>query len=214
MIFQNQDSLKQKIEINLSLILRFHIFIFIFVNSSLFYINIMLISIFSTMFLLLFPIFWIFGLISHGYFNKKKKLSLKEKLANSTKTSEKLDLSPIPMERARMKRQALLRSSNQSSEVIREKMIKAKPKKTKQSKGMTIRKLSKEDIKELRETESEVEIQESKIICIVHKGIIGGANIYICPHCKSFYCAKCIKALQKNGEKCWSCNKDFILPEN
>ena len=66
-----------------------------------------------------------------------------------------------------------------------------------------------EEKQELEKTESEVGVEEQKIICIVHKGPIVGANIYACPSCKTFYCIKCATVLKENGEKCWSCDKDI-----
>lgn len=66
----------------------------------------------------------------------------------------------------------------------------------------------KEKEKELKKTESEIGIVKPKIICIVHKGPIVG-NVYVCPHCQTFYCQNCVKALKRKGEKCWSCDKEF-----
>ena len=63
----------------------------------------------------------------------------------------------------------------------------------------------------VEETEKEVGVEEQKIICIVHKGPIVGANIYICPKCKAFYCTKCANALKEKGETCWSCELEFDL---
>lgn len=60
-------------------------------------------------------------------------------------------------------------------------------------------------------TEKEVDVEETKTICVVHKGPIAGA-IYLCPKCKVFYCTKCAEALKKNGEKCWSCKAEIEIP--
>ncbi|MFX1236199.1 MAG: NosD domain-containing protein [Promethearchaeota archaeon] len=64
---------------------------------------------------------------------------------------------------------------------------------------------------ELAKTESELDINEQEFLCVVHKGPVKGANIYLCPHCKAFYCRECIKVLKAKGEKCWACNHDFEL---
>ena len=60
---------------------------------------------------------------------------------------------------------------------------------------------------ELEQTESELGIEKSEFICIVHKGTIDGA-VYICPNCKTFYCVRCANALKEKGEKCWSCESE------
>ncbi len=65
-----------------------------------------------------------------------------------------------------------------------------------------------EDPEELQKTEQEVTVYKEKKICVVHKGRISGAN-YMCPHCETFYCLKCITALVNFDEKCWSCNNPF-----
>ena len=62
--------------------------------------------------------------------------------------------------------------------------------------------------KEIEQTESELGIEKSEFICIVHKGTIDGA-VYICPNCKTFYCVRCANALKDKGEKCWSCESDI-----
>lgn len=71
--------------------------------------------------------------------------------------------------------------------------------------------LTDEEKADLAKTEQEVDVEEQKIICIVHKGPIVGANIYVCPKCKAFYCVKCATFLKESGEKCWSCNADIQL---
>ena len=53
---------------------------------------------------------------------------------------------------------------------------------------------------EIEQTESELDIEKSEFICIVHKGTIDGA-VYICPNCKTFYCVRCANALKEKGEK-------------
>ncbi|MFX1442710.1 MAG: hypothetical protein ACFFHV_04785 [Promethearchaeota archaeon] len=63
---------------------------------------------------------------------------------------------------------------------------------------------------ELKKTESEVDIEDRKILCIVHKGLIEGAN-YLCPKCNAFYCVRCAKALKKKGEKCWVCDSEIKI---
>ena len=63
---------------------------------------------------------------------------------------------------------------------------------------------------ELEQTESELGIEKSEFICIVHKGTIDGA-VYICPNCKTFYCVRCANALKEKGEKCWSCESEVSV---
>ena len=58
---------------------------------------------------------------------------------------------------------------------------------------------------ELKQTESEINVEKQKIICVVHKGPIEG-NIYMCPKCNTFYCMNCARNLKKSGEKCWVCD--------
>ena len=62
---------------------------------------------------------------------------------------------------------------------------------------------------DIAETEKELEIEMQEFHCIVHKAPIAGNDVYICPHCNTFYCQKCLTALQEKNEKCWSCNNDF-----
>jgi len=64
--------------------------------------------------------------------------------------------------------------------------------------------------KEIERTESEVDVEKSDFICVVHKGSIDGA-VYICPRCKTFYCVKCASALRDKGENCWSCETPFKI---
>jgi len=73
------------------------------------------------------------------------------------------------------------------------------------------KRLSPEELEELKKTESEMGIRKEKFICVVHKGPIEGTNIYLCPDCHMLYCVKCATALKANGEKCWSCNKELKL---
>jgi len=65
--------------------------------------------------------------------------------------------------------------------------------------------------KDLEQTESELGIEKQKFICIVHKGAVKGANIYLCPNCETIYCAKCVKALKNKGETCWVCEYEFEI---
>ncbi|MBD3188238.1 hypothetical protein GF325_15490 [Candidatus Bathyarchaeota archaeon] len=60
------------------------------------------------------------------------------------------------------------------------------------------------ELEELRKTENEVVKFEERKICVVHKGPIAGAN-YLCPSCGTFYCLRCARSLEKNGENCWMC---------
>ena len=58
---------------------------------------------------------------------------------------------------------------------------------------------------ELKLTESEVNVEKPKVVCVVHKGPIQG-NIYMCPECNTFYCVNCARILKLRGEKCWVCD--------
>ena len=70
--------------------------------------------------------------------------------------------------------------------------------------------LSEAEKKEVEKTESEMDVEEQKVICIVHKGPILGTS-YICPHCQTFYCLKCASTLKQKDERCWVCDKAFSL---
>ena len=72
--------------------------------------------------------------------------------------------------------------------------------------------LTQAELEEIKKTESEMDIEKQKVTCIVHKGPIEG-NLYLCPHCKTFYCAKCAKTLKEKGEECWSCGKELDKPK-
>jgi len=107
-----------------------------------------------------------------------------------------------------MKNQEELSEENESNN--KEEM--AKPKKLKKPKSsITSEKpLSPEELEELRQTESEVAIDKKSFICVVHKGSIDG-ELYLCPHCHTFYCEKCAKALKLKNEKCWSCDRKITI---
>nr|MDO8111760.1 hypothetical protein [Candidatus Sigynarchaeota archaeon] len=60
-----------------------------------------------------------------------------------------------------------------------------------------------------REMEAGMHIQKSQIVCIVHKGPVEGKS-YICPACQTVYCEKCMLAVKKNGDNCWTCGNHFI----
>jgi parallel beta-helix repeat protein len=70
--------------------------------------------------------------------------------------------------------------------------------------------LTEERLEEMAKTESEMEFDEYKPICLVHKGDITG-NIYLCPNCKSFYCDRCARVLKLKDEKCWYCKEDITI---
>ena len=70
--------------------------------------------------------------------------------------------------------------------------------------------LTPEEFEELRKIESEIDIQETEFICVVHKGPIDTA-IYLCPDCKTFYCFNCAKTLKEKGESCWACGSEIKL---
>ncbi len=68
-----------------------------------------------------------------------------------------------------------------------------------------------QDKKSLENTESEFRIRREEFLCVVHKGAVEGANIYMCPHCKAFYCKPCASALKERNEGCWACGKALEL---
>jgi len=70
--------------------------------------------------------------------------------------------------------------------------------------------LTAEEIEEVRRTELELDIEKPKFICIVHKGPIDG-EIYLCPHCHTFYCEKCAKTLKLQDERCWACGNKITI---
>jgi hypothetical protein len=53
-------------------------------------------------------------------------------------------------------------------------------------------------------TEDDILISKERHICLVHKGTIEGYS-YICPECGSYYCVKCVEAIKKTADECWSC---------
>ena len=53
--------------------------------------------------------------------------------------------------------------------------------------------------------EEDIGIFKQTYICLVHKGPVEGV-IFLCPHCKSYYCLKCYEAITKVENECWSCN--------
>ncbi len=87
-----------------------------------------------------------------------------------------------------------------------------KPLKPKKAKKYTETSLLEAEISEEQRLimESEIDFEERKFSCIVHKGVIH-STVYICPNCKTFYCLKCVSALKKIGENCWYCDFEFDL---
>ena len=87
-----------------------------------------------------------------------------------------------------------------------------KPKKPKKGKNSnsSAKPLTAEELAELKKTESELGISKPKFICVVHKGPIDG-EIYLCPHCHTFYCEKCAKALKLQEERCWACGNQITI---
>ncbi|HDZ17303.1 MAG TPA: redoxin domain-containing protein [archaeon] len=87
-----------------------------------------------------------------------------------------------------------------------------KPRKAKKSTEKTLleAEISEEQRLIMKKMESEIDFQERKFTCIVHKGVIHSA-VYICPNCNTFYCLKCVSALKKIGENCWYCNFEFDI---
>lgn len=70
--------------------------------------------------------------------------------------------------------------------------------------------LTAEEKAAIAQTESEMAVEKTKHICIVHKGAIKGA-MYLCPECDTLYCMDCAKALRVKGEKCWACEAEIDL---
>ncbi|MFX1410689.1 MAG: hypothetical protein ACFFA6_10070 [Promethearchaeota archaeon] len=53
----------------------------------------------------------------------------------------------------------------------------------------------------------EIELYRKHTICIVCKKKLKGLiEVFICPICKSFYCAKCAKIITQLENICWSCS--------
>jgi hypothetical protein len=90
-----------------------------------------------------------------------------------------------------------------------EKATRVEPKKTKK---YTEKSLLKAEISEEKRLimESEIDFEERKFSCIVHKGVIH-STVYMCPNCNTFYCLKCASALKKIGENCWYCDFEFDI---
>ena len=53
-------------------------------------------------------------------------------------------------------------------------------------------------------TDEDIAISKEKHFCVVHRGPIEGIN-FICPDCGTYYCIKCIEAIKKLENSCWSC---------
>lgn len=87
-----------------------------------------------------------------------------------------------------------------------ENVKKAKPKKEikLESEIFRIAQYKREDI-----TEEEVSISKEKKICLVCKGNVGEFNVYVCPGCGTFYCAKCARALIELENMCWVCGRQI-----
>ncbi len=106
------------------------------------------------------------------------------------------------------------------AELSTKKPLVSKPKAIEVAKPKKIKKLEKAipseyiitpaEAAETRKVEAEVDVEEQKIMCVVHRGVIDG-NIYTCPKCKSFYCIRCAYVLIDRGENCWVCNEKFML---
>jgi hypothetical protein len=71
--------------------------------------------------------------------------------------------------------------------------------------------LTTEELEEIKQTEGEVGVEEQKFMCIVHKGAIEGANLYLCPECHTLYCVRCATVLREKDEKCWSCDSEINI---
>ncbi|MHA2101008.1 MAG: NosD domain-containing protein, partial [Candidatus Kariarchaeaceae archaeon] len=99
----------------------------------------------------------------------------------------------------------------QETEIVKP-IVPVKPKKSKKIKKDAVPSaLTEEEKREAVKTEAEMGIEKQQFVCIVHKGPIVGANVYICPGCQAIYCTKCATALKDKGEHCWSCEKGFEL---
>lgn len=57
-------------------------------------------------------------------------------------------------------------------------------------------------------TEEDITLSKERHICLVHKGSIQGYS-FICPHCGSFYCMKCLQAVITIENECWSCGEEL-----
>jgi len=117
------------------------------------------------------------------------------------------DLTPIPIDKKEKESPTQIEkvpASDPHKKPLPHKKITKPPEET------PILDLDDEDRKEIEQTESEIDIEEKEILCIVHKGPIVGA-IYLCPKCKTYYCQKCALVLKEQGEHCWSCENEIEL---
>lgn len=133
---------------------------------------------------------------------KEKKMSLQEKAEEETdkiRSVKSIDEKPEkPKEVKPIKK-------------IHKKSV--QPKKIKKSieERQEVIEIDEEKKEELKKTEDEMEIEKKEFTCVVHKGAVGGANIYLCTECHTIYCTKCAKFLKDSGENCWSCDSEISL---
>jgi len=71
--------------------------------------------------------------------------------------------------------------------------------------------LVEEKLEEQRQIEEDVGVEAQKFMCIVHKGAIEGANLYLCPYCHTLYCVRCATVLKEKNEKCWVCKSEITI---
>ena len=69
------------------------------------------------------------------------------------------------------------------------------------------------NIRKVSQMDNQKLVEKEDFHCIVHKGSIVGANLYVCPTCKAIYCLNCVKSLYQDGINCWVCSKPFKLNE-
>ncbi len=195
-----------------------HISIYLSVNLLLGVINYMSSEVLTWV---LYPLFfWGIGVLFHGIiyeeFYYKKPPKVKE---GKMKVKLKEKFPQLDRSLAKQKRDKLLSAYNTKADnSIKEKAapkgsikppnVGIKPKGAKTIEIPESVDVSEEDKKELEKVESEMDIEEKEVFCIVHKGPIVG-TIYICPQCKTYYCFKCVNTLKENGEKCWSCDAEI-----
>ena len=191
-----------------------HIFIYLGVNTLLLVINYLN---GGSIDWALFPlIFWGAGLIMHvvvyGTYLAGKPVKPKTEdsaIKKGPPFNRQIDKARAMRKRANLMT-AIHKEEEKTSESTSELKVKAqKPKiANKPKKDLVLEKipegLTEDEEKELKKTESEVDLEEKDAVCIVHKGAIVG-TVYICPTCKTYYCLKCANALIEKGDKCWTC---------
>ncbi|MFX1453799.1 MAG: 2TM domain-containing protein [Promethearchaeota archaeon] len=155
--------------------------------------------------LIILTIGWSIGILSHGIIRRRKISEIKTDYISESLPQKRMpETFTIPSQNNQINEEQLspIPMNNQNSKP---------PKKERQELYLTEIPLSEEALKELKKTESEINIEEREITCIVHKGKIKANNIYLCPICNTFYCIKCARVLKNNNETCWSCHSEITL---